>query len=119
MKYACLIYSDENDKTTSPDPGMPGFEEMMGGYMAFSEAVEQAGVWVGGEPLETTDTATSVRVRDGEILATDGPFAETKEQLGGFYILDCETLDDAIKWAAQIPHAAAGTVEVRPIPEYS
>ena len=80
----------------------------MGGYMAFSAAVEEAGVYVGGEPLEDTDTATSVRLRDGEIQTTDGPFAETKEQLGGFYILDCETLDEAIKWAAQIPHAATG-----------
>lgn len=118
MKYACLIYGDETDKTASPDPGMPGFEEMMGGYMAFSAAVEEAGVYVAGEPLEDTNTATSVRLRDGEILTTDGPFAETKEQLGGFYILECETLDEAIKWAAQIPHAATGTVEVRPVPSF-
>ena len=118
MKYACLIYADENDKSISPDPGDPGFEEMMGGYMAFSAAIEEAGVWVGGEPLELTSTATSVQLRDGEVLTTDGPFAETKEQLGGFYILECETLDEAIKWAAQIPHAATGTVEVRPVPNF-
>ncbi|MEM9467362.1 MAG: YciI family protein [Actinomycetota bacterium] len=118
MKYALLIYGDESDKTASPDPGMPGFEEMMGGYAAFSAAVEEAGVWVGGEPLEDTSTSTSVRLRDGETLTTDGPFAETKEQLGGFYILDCESLDEAVKWAAQIPHAATGTVEVRPVPNF-
>lgn len=118
MKYACLIYADEGDKGASPDPGDPGFEEMMGGYAAFSAAVEEAGVFVSGEPLETTSTATSVQLRDGEVLTTDGPFAETKEQLGGFYILECETLDEAIKWAAQIPHAASGTVEVRPVPNF-
>ena len=119
MKYACLIYADESDKTVSPDPGMPGFDEMMGGYAAFSAEVEAAGVWVGGEPLDTTATATSVQLRDGEVVTTDGPFAETKEQLGGFYILECETLDDAIAWAAKIPHAATGTVEVRPVPDFS
>ena len=115
MKYACLIYGDESDKSASPEPGMPGFEEMMGGYMAFSAAVEEAGVYVAGEPLEDTNTATSVRLRGGDILTTDGPFAETKEQLGGFYLLDVENLDDAIEAAAQIPSARSGRVEIRPL----
>ncbi|MEM9202266.1 MAG: YciI family protein [Actinomycetota bacterium] len=118
MKYACLIYADESDATISPNPGDPGFDEMMEGYAAFSAAVEAAGVWVGGEPLEVTAMATSVQLRQGEVLTTDGPFAETKEQLGGFYILECESLDEAIAWAAKIPHAASGTVEVRPVPDF-
>ena len=73
---------------------------------------------VAGDALKPVDTATTIRIREGQTLTTDGPFAETKEQLGGFYILECETLDEAIKWAAQIPHAATGTVEVRPVPNF-
>lgn len=118
MKYACLIYSDEDDPVANPDPTTEAFGPMMAGYMAFGEATESAGVYVAGEPLENTTTATTVQVRDGETVTTDGPFAETKEQLGGFYILECENLDEAIEWAAQIPHAALGRVEVRPVPNF-
>ena len=91
----------------------------MAGYMQFGEEGTAAGVIVTGEPLEPTSTATSVQVRDGEVFMTDGPFAETKEQLGGFYILECDSLDEAMKWAAKIPHASTGTVEVRPVPDFS
>lgn len=119
MKYACLIYSDESNPEINPDPSTPEFGPVMAGYMQFGEETGAAGVYVSGEPLTPTSTATSVQVRDGEIITTDGPFAETKEQLGGFYILDCETLDEAIQWAAKIPHAANGTVEVRPVPEFA
>ena len=118
MKYACLIYSDENDPTANPDPTTEAFAPIMTGYMQFGEETQAAGVYVTGEPLESTSTATSVQVRNGEIVTTDGPFAETKEQLGGFYILDCENLDQAIEWAAKIPHAASGTIEVRPVPDF-
>ncbi len=118
MKYACLIYSNENDGEINPDPTDPAFGEIMSGYMAFGAAVEAAGAFVAGEPLQPTSTATSVQVRNGETLTTDGPFAETKEHLGGFYILECADLDEAISWAAQIPHAATGTVEVRPVPDF-
>lgn len=116
MKYACLIYADENNLEVSPKPGNPGWEEMMAGYMAFGEVVE--GIMQGGEALHDTPAATSVRVRDGEIVTTDGPFAETKEHLGGFYILECENLDQAIQMAAKIPHAKTGTIEVRPVMEF-
>jgi len=112
MKYACLIYNDETNAETNPQFGTPGFEPMMAGYMAFGE--KHGASITGGEALHDTHTATSVRLRDGEIHRTDGPFAETKEHLGGFYIIEAENLDEAISVAADIPHAASGTVEVRP-----
>jgi len=112
MKYICLIYSDE---ATNKVPGTPEFGEMMAGYKAFGEEVVSAGVMVAGEPLEPVATATTVAVRDGKTQITDGPFAETKEQLGGFYILDCKDLDEAIAYAAKIPTATHGRVEVRPL----
>jgi len=118
MKYACLIYSNEADPKAHPDQASPEFQEMMTGYFSFTAEAEAAGVHVAGEALESVASATSVQVRDGDVVTTDGPFAETKEQLGGFYILECETLDEAISWAAKIPHAATGTVEVRPVPNF-
>ena len=119
MKYACLIYSDETDPSANPDPASPEFAPIMAGYMAFGEEAGAAGVLVTGEPLEPTSTATSLQVRDGKVITTDGPFAETKEHLGGFYILDCDSLDEAMKWAAKIPHASSGTIEIRPVPDFS
>ena len=118
MKYACLIYSDENNPEINPDPTSPDFAQIMAGYMAFGEEAGGAGVIVAGEPLEPTATATSLQVRNGEVLTTDGPFAETKEHLGGFYILECDSLDEAMKWAAKIPHASTGTIEIRPVPDF-
>ena len=118
MKYACLIYSDENAADVPHGPEDDGFSEMMASYRRFNDDVRAAGAYVAGEPLTPTSTATSVQLRDGEVITTDGPFAETKEQLGGFYIVDCETLDEAISWAARIPTAAHGTIEVRPIPDF-
>ncbi len=115
MRYLLTIYGDEsgwNDVT----PEQSG--EIMAAYGAFGEAAQQAGVLLGGEGLQPTSTATTVRVRDGETLTTDGPFAETREQLGGYYLLDCKDLDDAIGWAARIPGAHAGSVEVRPVMDY-
>jgi hypothetical protein len=113
MKYACLLYSDES---TNVAPGSPEFEVVMAGYMAFGQTAGER--ILGGEPLEATSTATTVSVRDGQTMTTDGPFAETKEQLGGFYVLECADLDEAISLAAQIPAAAVGRVEVRPIPNF-
>lgn len=118
MKYACLIYSDQTDTEANPDPSSPEFQPMMEGYFKFTADTQNAGVYLGGEALEPVESATSVQVRDGEVLTTDGPFAETKEQLGGFYLLECETLDEAISWAAKIPHAKNGTIEVRPVPNF-
>ena len=91
---------------------------MLAEYEAYDRAVQEAGVFVSGEGLQPTSTATTVRVRDGEPLLTDGPFAETREQLAGFYLLDCGDLDDAVRWAAKIPSAARGSVEVRPVIDY-
>ncbi len=116
MKYAALIYSDETNHEINPDPSSEAFGPMMAGYMAFGE--KHGAKLAAGEPLTPTAMATSVQVRNGETLTTDGPFAETKEQLGGFYIIDCDTLDEAIAIAADIPHAATGTVEVRPVPDF-
>lgn len=110
MRYLLMIYW-EPEADTRPDPGM------MERYFAFNAAADEAGVYRAGDALHGTETATTVRVRDGEVFATDGPFAETREQLGGFYIVDCEDLDAAIHWASQIPHAARGSIEVRPIME--
>lgn len=118
MKYACLIYSDENDPTVNPPEGSPENEPIMNGYFAFGAEAGEAGVLLAGEALFPTSTSTSLRVRNGEVTTTDGPFAETKEHLGGFYILDCETLDEAMTWAAKIPHAKTGTIEIRPVPTY-
>ena len=84
-------------------------------YEAFEENARQAGVLHSGNALEPISTATSLQVRNGEITTTDGPFAETKEQLGGYYLFECADLDDALFWAAQIPNARTGTVEVRPV----
>ena len=115
MKYALLIYSQE-EYWTSQTPQEQ--EEMIAAYGAFSQEVQEAGVLVAAEPLVASKTATTVRVRNEKPLRTDGPFAETKEQLGGFYLLDCENLDMAIEYAAKIPTAKFGTIEVRPVVEF-
>jgi hypothetical protein len=115
MKYLCTIYGDEGQwSNLTPEQSA----EVMAAYGAFGEEAEKAGVMLGGEGLEPTSAATTVRVRNGERLLSDGPFAETKEQLGGFYLFECESLDEAIEWAARIPGAATGSVEVRPVMDY-
>ena len=116
MQYMCLIYSapppaDQPD----PEPGTPEFDAFMKPWIDFTNKVTEDGVMVAGDALMPVEMATSVRVRGGKTETMDGPFAETKEQLGGYYLLDCETLDDALKYAAMIPAADYGTVEVRPI----
>jgi hypothetical protein len=113
MKYLCTIYGEESGWSDATPEQMG---QVMAAYNAFSE--EARGVILGGEGLEPTSSATTVRVRDGERLLSDGPFAETKEQLGGFYLLECASLDEAIDWAAKIPGAATGSVEVRPVMNY-
>ena len=112
MHYICLIYGDEAKQANMSQADMG---QVMEAYGAFTEAIKTAGVMVAGDALKPTSAATTVRVRDGKPLHTDGPFAETKEQLGGFYILDCKDLDEALAWAAKIPTAHHGSVEVRPI----
>ena len=115
MRYLLTIYGDEsgwNDVTPEQSA------QIMAAYGAFGQAAQEAGVLLGGEGLQPTSTATTVRVRDGETLTTDGPFAETREQLGGYYLLDCADLDEANRWAARIPDATGGAVEVRPVMDY-
>ena len=117
-RYAALI----SEPAVTEGQGTPEqWAQMMAEYNEFGEKATAAGVIVGGEALEPTSTATTVHVKGGaggEIVTTDGPFAETKEVLGGFYLLQCNDLDDAIKWASQIPGAWHGRVEVRPLMEF-
>jgi hypothetical protein len=115
MKYLLTIYVDES-RYGSMTPEQSA--AMMEAYGKFGTDAQAAGVLLGGEGLQPTATATTVRVRDGETLLTDGPFAETREQLGGYYLLDCADLDEANRWAAQIPDAVGGAVEVRPVMDY-
>jgi hypothetical protein len=111
MRYLILIY--ENEANTPTD------EAEMAKWFAYTERLKAAGVLRGGEALQPTSTATTVRQKNGKVISTDGPFAETKEQLGGFYMIECKDLDEAIKWAGQIPSVGRGSVEVRPIMEFS
>ena len=112
MQYLLMIYGSETDGANLSPQEM---QSMYGKYMAVTQEMKARKVYIGGNPLQPTATATSVRVRDGQTLTTDGPFAETKEQLAGYYLLDCKNLDEAIEYAAKIPGAALGTIEVRPI----
>ncbi|MFT3924828.1 MAG: YciI family protein [Myxococcales bacterium] len=111
MQYLLLIY--DNEKNLSPK--VSGQAEMMTEYKEFTDSIAKSGHMRGGNALQPTSTATTVRVREGKTLTTDGPFAETKEQLGGYYLIDAENLDEAIRIAARIPSARMGSIEVRPI----
>jgi len=113
MQYMLLIYGDEQGWAEIPEEHR---NEIFGQFFAYGDALEKAGALVAGSALQPTATATTVRVEDGETLLTDGPYAETKEQLGGYYLIDVETLDEALEWAARIPSAQLGQpVEVRPL----
>jgi hypothetical protein len=114
MQYALLIYTPERE--TEPTPQELG--EEMDAYNAFTEYVRSRGAMKGGEALESVDTATTVRVVEGKTITTDGPFAETKETLGGFYLVEAADLDEAISFAAMIPGAKRGCIEVRPVWDY-
>jgi hypothetical protein len=118
MKYALLIY-DENTAIPSAEPPDPEvWGRVMEEYNTFTRDLNEAGVNKGGEALQPNPTATSVRVRDGRTVTTDGPFAETKEGLGGFYLIDVKDLDEALAWAARCPGSWYGTVEVRPVVDF-
>ncbi|MGQ0704088.1 MAG: YciI family protein [Gemmatimonadales bacterium] len=112
MKYLCLIYENEKACETIPEAQA---NQIMGEYFAFTDSVQKSGHYVAGEALQPTHTATTVRVRNGKVSTTDGPFAETKEQLGGYYLIEARDLNDAIQVASRIPGARMGSVEVRPI----
>ena len=107
MQYMLLIYSNEN--------GDPPEEDVIQRYGAFTKEVQDGGKLVTADRLQPVAAATTVRIRNGETLVTDGPFAETKEQLGGYYVLECKNIDEALAYAAKIPAAEHGSIEVRPV----
>jgi hypothetical protein len=112
MKYLCLIYGNEANWTTRTE--QEG-KQMTAEYMAYTDDIKRSKHYVAGEALMPTATASTVRVRDGKVVTTDGPFAETKEQLGGFYLVEATDLNEAIQVASRIPGARWGSIEVRPI----
>lgn len=116
MKYLCLIYGDEKSRDTmSAEDGA----RMRKDYMAFTEDIRKSGHYLGGNALQPTSTATTIRSRNGSLTTTDGPFAETREHLGGYYLVEARDLNDAIQVAGRIPGARFGSIEVRPIMEMS
>lgn len=115
MKYIALIYSAESDE---PAYGTPEFDAYLGEYQKANETYSRDKVMIVGEALTGVATATTLRIRNGKVETMDGPFAETKEQLGGFYLFDCESLDDALRYAAMLPTARHGSIEVRPIQSF-
>jgi hypothetical protein len=116
MKYMLLIYGSSQD---GPQPGTSAFNDYMAAYKTATDAYIAGGAMVAGDAFEDSSTATTVRVRNGKTSLMDGPFAETKEMLGGYYILDCPDIDTAIRYAAMIPDAATGAVEIRPVMDLS
>ncbi len=116
MKYMLLIFGDPAVYAATPPDRI---EANMQAWFAFDERTRAAGVKLAGEALQPPETATTVQVRDGEVATTDGPFVETKEVLGGFYLLECPDLDAALEWARQIPSGMLETVEVRPVVEFA
>ncbi len=116
MRYLCLLYEDEKGFEKMPKEEA---DAIINEYFTFTEDIKGTGSYLAGEALQPTDTATTVRVRNGKTQATDGPFAETKEQLGGFYMINAKDLNEAIQVAARIPAARYGCVEVRPIMEFN
>jgi hypothetical protein len=112
MQYLLMIYGNEAGMLAAPKEMVT---QMSAAYGAYTEAMKKAGVWVGGERLRPTSDATTVRVKDGKTQVLDGPYAETKEQLGGYYMIDVPDLDAALSWASRCPGASTGTMEVRPI----
>jgi len=114
MKYLCLIYTEESQY---PKLSKAEMDTMMSEYREFREGVQRSGQLVGGERLHPTAAATTVRIRNGKLSTTDGPFAETKEQLGGYFMIEARDLNEAIQIASRIPGARHGSVEVRPVME--
>src|SRR5258705_12778648 len=115
MQYILLIYGTE--PTSEPNPAEIAAE--MDAYNAYTAELQKSGAMVAGEALHPVNTATTVRVQNGKTVTTDGPFAETKEQLGGYYVVNAKNLDEAIAWAAKCPGAKRGSMEVRPVMDFS
>ncbi len=116
MKYMLLIY---NDPAREPAYGTADFQAMMSGFFALNEKMVADGVLRGGEGLQGVETATSLRIKGGKVETMDGPFAETREHLGGYYVIEVQDLDAALKYAAMVPAAGFGTIEVRPLMDYN
>ena len=112
MQYLLLIHDDEKLWASMSEEER---NELFGEYKAFGDRLREAGDYVGANQLQPTSTATTVHVRDGETVITDGPYAETKEQLGGYYLIEVDSLDDALEWAARIPSSRISSIEVRPV----
>jgi len=112
MKYMLLIYDNEQDLAKLSKSEM---EKLYGEYFRFTNEIKASGNYIAGDPLQPVHTATTVRVRNGKVTMTDGPFAETREQLGGYYLIEAADLDEATKIAARIPSARIGSIEVRPV----
>jgi hypothetical protein len=112
MKYLLSIYCNEEADARKSKQEQ---DNELAAYWQYTEDGKQKGVILAGEALQPSSTATTVRVRNGKVLTSDGPFAESKEQLGGYYVVDCKNLDDAIEWARRIPHASQSAIEIRPI----
>jgi hypothetical protein len=118
MRYLILIY-EEDSANPSPEPPPPGvIEAQTAAYNAYSQMLRDRGAFIGGEALQPVTAATTVRVRDGQTMTTDGPFAETKEALGGYYLIEAADLDEALEFAAACPGAQYGSIEVRPILDF-
>lgn len=115
MQYLALIYSAPGSE---PSYGTPEFKAWMDDYFAFTDFLKEKGAFISGDGLKGTETATSLRLRGGKVETMDGPFAETKEHLGGYYLMEVPDLDTALKYAAMIPTAAHGTIELRPVMTY-
>ena len=115
MQYMLLIHTDESAMREAMASAKGGAPEMMGAYRAYTEAMHKAGVFVAGDALQPSTTATVVRVRDGKTQVLDGPYAEAKEQFAGYYLIEAANLDVALEWAARCTGAAWGTMEVRPV----
>jgi hypothetical protein len=115
VKYMLLIYGEPD---AAPAPGTAEFDLQHKHWMTYTDELIATGKMVGGDALQATDTATTVRVRAGDRLTTDGPFAETKEVLGGYYVIEADGLDEALDWAARMPNINYGSVEVRPILDF-
>jgi hypothetical protein len=116
MRYVCLIYDNERELGSMSKSDADAF---MGAYGQFTESIKKSGHYVAGEALQPVRTATSLRSRSGKLSTTDGPFMETKEQLGGFYLIEARDLDEARQIAARIPSIKTGTIEVRPVVDFS
>jgi hypothetical protein len=116
MKYLCLIYDDEKKWETMSKAEADAY---MGEYFQFTDGIKASGHYLGGNALQPVQTATTIRSRNGKLSTTDGPFAETKEQLGGYYLIEARDLNDALQVAQKIPSVRTGSIEVRPVQEFN